>query len=152
MHRLSSNATLLLKFFIPVFWIVFFGASTLAALFYQYDYVGNTPAIYFKGGMVFFYVTGVLLFAFTLLRLKRVEADGDFLYVTNYFKTARYPFHNVSSFRLSRFLFLQLATVQFRESGIFGKRIFFLVSRHLVDGYFAAYPELKAQLLNEEEG
>ena len=51
MHRLSSNATLLLKFFIPVFWIVFFGASTLAALFYQYDYVGNTPAIYFKGGM-----------------------------------------------------------------------------------------------------
>ena len=58
MHRLSSNATLLLKFFIPVFWMVFFGATTLAALLYQYDYIGNTPAVYFKGGMVFFYVTG----------------------------------------------------------------------------------------------
>lgn len=151
MHRLSSNATLLLKFFIPVFWIVFFGAITLAALLYQYDYVGNTPAVYFKGGMVFFYVTGVLLFAFTLLRLKRVEADAGFLYVTNYFKTARYPFHSVAHLRLSRFLFLQLATVHFRESGIFGKRIFFLASRHLVDGYFTAYPELRSQLLDEAE-
>ncbi|MEQ8706173.1 MAG: hypothetical protein RIC19_19735 [Phaeodactylibacter sp.] len=149
MHRLSSNATLLLKFFIPVFWIVFFGVSTLVALFYQYDYVGNTPAIYFKAGMVFFYVTGVLLFAFTLLRLKRVEADGDFLYVTNYFKTARYPFHNVAHLRLSRFLFLQLATVHLHESGIFGKRFFFLGSRHLVEGYFVAYPERKAHLLDE---
>jgi|AntRauTorckE5430_2_1112549.scaffolds.fasta_scaffold08792_3 hypothetical protein len=150
MHRLSSNATLLLKFFIPVFWIVFFGITTLVALFYQYDYVGNTPAIYFKAGMVFFYVTGVLLFAFTLLRLKRVEADGDFLYVTNYFKTARYPFHNVTQFRLSRFLFLQLASVQLQESGIFGQRFFFLASRHLVDGYFNAYPERKVQLLDDE--
>lgn len=149
MHRLSSNATLLLKFFIPVFWIVFFGASTLAALLYQYDYIGNTPAVYFRAGMAFFYITGVLLFAFTLLRLKRVEADADFLYVTNYFKTARYPFHHVARFRLSRFLFLQLATVQFQESGIFGKRIFFLASRHLVEGYFTAYPERKAQLLDE---
>lgn len=152
MHRLSSNATLLLKFFIPVFWIVLFGAITLVALSYQYDNVGGTPAIYFKAGMVFFYVTGVLLFAFTLLRLKRVEADGDFLYVTNYFKTARYPFHNVAHLRLSRFLFLQLATVHLHESGIFGKRLFFLASRHLTDAYFNTYPERKAQLLGEEEG
>lgn len=151
MHRLSSNATLLLKFFIPVFWIVLFGAVTLAALLYQYEYVGNTPAVYFKVGMVFFYVTGVLLFAFTLLRLKRVEGDADFLYVTNYFKTARYPFHNIGNFRVSQFLFLQLVAFELNESGIFGKRIFFLGSRNLIDAYFTTFPERKEQLLQEKE-
>jgi hypothetical protein len=29
LQRLSSNSTLFLKFFIPVFWIVFFGAFTM---------------------------------------------------------------------------------------------------------------------------
>lgn len=150
MHRLSSNATLFLKFFIPVFWIVFFGAITLAALFYQYEYLGNTPALYFKAGMLSFFVTGVLLFSFTLLRLKRVEADADFLYVTNYFKAARYPFHNIEHLRISRFLILQLATVYFKEPGIFGNRIFFIASRHLMDDYWAAFPERKEVLLSEQ--
>ncbi len=149
MQRLSSNATLLLKFFIPVFWIVFFGAFTLAALFYQYDYVGNTPAIYFKAGVVFFYVTGVLLFVFTLLRLKRVEADAAFFYVTNYFKTARYPFHSIERITVSRFLFLSIGSLYLSEKGVFGKRCLFVPSRRLMEDYWEQYPELREQLLEE---
>jgi len=149
MQRLSSNTTLLLKFFIPVFWIVLFGATTLAALLYEYDYVGNTPAIYFKLGMLFFYITGLLLFAFTLLRLKRVEADEHFFYVTNYFKTARYPFHNIERITVSRFLFVGVATIHFMEPGIFGKRCFFIPSRQLMENYWLEHPELRERLVEE---
>jgi hypothetical protein len=149
MQRISSNITLLLKFFIPVFWLVFFGAVTLAALLYEYDYVGNTPAIYFKLGMVFFFVTGALLFAFTLLRLKRVEADGHFFYLTNYFKTARYPFHNIERITVSRFLFISVATIYFVEPGIFGKRCTFVPSRQLMEAYWQEHPGLREQLVEE---
>lgn len=149
MQRLSSNTTLLLKFFIPVFWIALFGATTLAALLYEYDYVGNTPAIYFKGGMLFFYITGLLLFAFTLLRLKRVEADGHFFYVTNYFKAARYPFHNIERITVSRFLFVGVATIHFVEPGIFGKQCFFIPSRQLMESYWMEHPELRERLVEE---
>lgn len=147
MQRLSSNSTLMLKFFIPVFWIVFFGALTIAALAYQYEYVGNTPSIYFKGGMAFAYVTGVLLFAFTLLRLKRVEADEAFLYVTNYFKTARYPFHAIKEIRQSRFLFLSIARIQFVEKGIFGPSCFFVASRKLMQEYLEQHPDVQEKVI-----
>jgi hypothetical protein len=149
MQRLSSNTTLLLKFFIPVFWIVLFGASTLAALLYQYDYVGNTPAIYFKLGMLFFYITGLLLFAFTLLRLKRVEADSHFFYVTNYFKAARYPFHNIERITVSRFLLVSVATIYFAEPGIFGKQCFFVPSHRLLQAYWLENPKLRERLVEE---
>lgn len=149
MQRLSSNTTLLLKFFIPVFWIVLFGAVTLAALMYEYDYIGNTPAVYFKTGMLFFYVTGLLLFAFTLLRLKRVEADDHFFYVTNYFKAARYPFHNIERVAVSRFLFVSVATIYFVEPGIFGKQCFFVPSRQLLQAYWIEHPELRERLVEE---
>lgn len=149
MQRLSSNTTLLFKFFIPVFWTVFFGAFTIAALFYQYDYVGDTPALYFKLGISFFYLTGLLLFAFILLRLKRVEADDHFLYITNYFKAARYPFHNIERISLSRFLFLSVGSIYLREAGIFGKRCLFIPSRQLMEDYWLRHPELREQLLEE---
>lgn len=149
MQRLSSNITLLLKFFIPVFWTVFFGAFTIAALFYQYDYVGDTPALYFKLAVSFFFLTGLLLFVFTLLRLKRVEADDHFFYITNYFKTARYPFHNIERITVSRFLFISVASVYLRESGIFGKRCTFVPSRQLMEDYWLRHPELREKLLQE---
>lgn len=149
MQRLSSNLTLLLKFFIPVFWIVLFGAVTLAALLYEYDYVGNTPALYFKAGMAFFYLSGLLLFALTLMQLKRVEADGEFVYVTNYFKTARYPFHSIERIRQSRFLFLTVAVIHFVQRGSFGKRCFFVGSKAMMADYWGKYPEVKAQLLED---
>ena len=67
MHRISTNLTLFYKFFLPVFWIVFFGALTVAALFYPFDYIGDMPAGNFRIGIVFFYLTGLLLLAAPLL-------------------------------------------------------------------------------------
>ncbi|MCB9266887.1 MAG: hypothetical protein H6558_17805 [Lewinellaceae bacterium] len=149
MHRISTNLTLFYKFFIPVFWIVFFGALTIAALAYPFEYVGNIPAGSFRIGIVVFYLSGLLALAFTLMRLKRVEADNQFFYITNYFKTARYPFHSIDRVELSKFLLFRIATIYFKEPGAFGKQTFFIPSNSLFRVFWEAYPELKEKLLVE---
>ncbi|MCB0570981.1 MAG: hypothetical protein KDC66_14500 [Phaeodactylibacter sp.] len=149
MQRISTNLTLFYKLFIPVFWIVFFGSVTMAALLYTFEYVGNIPARTFRILVVAFYLSGLLLLAFTLMRLKRVEVDDSYFYVTNYFKTARYPFHNIEKVELSRFLIFRVATIHFHEAGIFGKRAAFVPTRFRFHEFWEAHPELRARLLVE---
>ena len=149
MQRVSTNLTLFYKFFLPVFWIVFFGAMTVAMLFYPFDYVGNMPAGTLRIGAVLFYLSGLLLLAFTAMRLKRVEANEHFLYVTNYFKTARYPFHNIEQVIERKVFIFRTATVYFKEPGVFGKRIFFIPSNARFQEFWEGHPKLKEELLVE---
>ncbi len=151
MQRISTNLTLLFKFFIPVFWIVFFGSVTVAALLYQFEYVGDIPARTFRIFILVFYLSGLLLLVFTLMRLKRIEADAAFFYVTNYFKTARYPFHNIEKVVESRFFFFHIATLHFREPGIFGKQATFVPSSLRWREFWETHPGLREQLLAEEK-
>lgn len=127
-RRISSSLTLFFRIFVPVFWIVFFGALTIGLLV-----TPNLPAVldtlYFRIGLAVFYISGLAFLYFTLLRLKRVEIDEDFVYVTNYLRTYRYPFHNIASIREHKFLLFHLATIRFKEKGSFGKKIHFLESR-----------------------
>ncbi|MEM6378336.1 MAG: hypothetical protein AAF705_08990, partial [Bacteroidota bacterium] len=129
MERVSSNQTLFLKFFVPVFWIVFFGAFTLSSLFFKFSYVGNIPALYFRIGVIFFYVSGLLMFFFTLMRLVRVEMGPDNIYVTNYFKHVQYPYSSVTSLEVSRFAFLNIGVVELKEKGLLGKKLNFVVNK-----------------------
>jgi hypothetical protein len=149
MQRVSTNLTLFFKFFIPVFWIVFFGAITAVSLFTEYAYVGTIPAQYFRIGISIFFVTFVIMFAYTLMRLKRVEMGNDFVYATNYFKAARYPFHNIEKIDERRFLFLKIVTIYLKTPGIFGKRITFLASLKLYAQYWNANPELYESLVKK---
>ncbi|HMQ46154.1 MAG TPA: hypothetical protein PKA00_06930 [Saprospiraceae bacterium] len=141
MLRLSSNLTLFFKIFVPVFWIVFNGAVTIAILVYPFEYIGDIKAIYIRLGMVFIYLSGLALLAFTIMRLKRVEADQHFFYITNYFKTARYPFEDVEQVERSRFLLLKTATFTLKAKGIFGRSIFFIASSRFEE-FWEENPEL----------
>jgi hypothetical protein len=143
MERLSSSLTLLVKFFIPVFWMCFFGAFTVAVWVTDED-VGPLAFMEFRVGLTLFFVVGSLVLLFTLLRLKRVETDGKYLYVTNYFRTARYPFALISKVRLTGFSFLPVAFVRLQSAGIFGRRFFFLASRRNWDTLRTAFPEFDA--------
>lgn len=126
--RISSSFTLFFFMFVPVFWLVFFGAFTAASFIYSGD-IAFFQNIAYKIGIIVFYLTGVVFLFFTLLRLKRVEIDENFVYVTNYFRTYRYPFHNISSVTEINLLFFRLCTIRFVEKGSFGKKIHFLESR-----------------------
>lgn len=148
-QRLSSNITLFLKFFIPVFWIVFFGSFTVACFLYKFDYFGNIPASSFRTGVVLFYISGVAMFAFTLMRLYRVEADQQFFYVTNYFKAARYPFHNIDKITESKFLVFTVVSIHFKQGGIFGKRATFVATKLLYREFWEQMPDLSNELRRE---
>lgn len=126
--RISTSMTLFFRLFVPISWIVFFGAFTIGLLV-----TSNLPAVldnlYFRIGIILFYLAGLVFLYFTILRLKRVEIDRDFVYVTDYFKTYRYPFHNIASIHeINLYLFL-LCTIRFKEKGSFGNKIHFLESR-----------------------
>lgn len=149
MQRVSTNLTLFYKLFIPTFWIVFFGAVTMAAFLTPYGYVGDIPRSAFQIGVALFYLSGVALLGFTLLRLKRVEMGEHFVYVTNYFTTVRYPYHNVERIEVSQFLFFRTAALVLRTPGRFGRRVLFVPSLFRLKDFLEAHPEVQAGLTVE---
>ena len=140
MLRLSSNLTLFLKLFLPVFWTTVLAGITLVVWFSPEHYFGGVPLQSLRLGMLFVLLTWVALSFFVLWPLKRVETDGEYVYVSNYFKTARY--HLVDEVRgiiEGRLLFLPVCTLELRGKGTFGKRIRFIASRKQFDSFRAEY-------------
>jgi len=126
MNRLSSNSTLMLKLFIPIFWIVFFGAFAFAS------YVANpieAPQIAnktFRIQSTIFVAIGIIFFALTFFRLKRVDADDKYIYISNYFKTYRYPTDTIDSIVIYNHLVLKAAHLTFKGRSSFGKKVIFI--------------------------
>ncbi len=141
MQRVSTNATLFYKFFVPIFWIVFFGSVTLAIWLSGRTLFGEIPGPTLRWGSLLFYSSGVLLFVFTVFRLKRVEVSVDHVFVTDYFRTVRYPWHDIERITEQKFLFLRLVTVHLKAPGRFGRRLPFVASNKL---YADAKQELQA--------
>ena len=128
MERLSSNSTLFFKFFVPVFWIVFFGAFTVAVFVYRNEFYGEVPGRPLRIGSLIFFLSGLIMFYFTLMRLKRVEGNGEHFVITDYFKTFRYSHAGVERITESKFAFLKLVTIHLKEKGSFGIKIPFIAS------------------------
>lgn len=150
MKRVSTNFTLFYKFFIPVFWMVFFGATTLAVLMMEHESVGDIPAETFKIGMLVFFLTGVIFLYWALLSLKRVEMDEHFVYVTNYFKTARYPYHQIERIEVGSFPIFHPVTVYLKSKGIFGKKFTFVPSRQKFSFILEKYPQVFEGIMEDE--
>ncbi len=97
MQQVSSNLTLMLRIFFPVLLTVFFGAfrctsgSTTAATTGMCQ--ERRSAIVFTA----FYLGMLAVFALTVWRLRRVEMGRDWVYVTDFFRQARYPWGNIES-------------------------------------------------------
>ncbi len=137
-QRISSNATLALNIFFPVFWLVFFGSLTFAV--FAYDGTANLPFGTLKWILLAIFLSGAVILYFTLLKLRRVELDEDHLYVTNYFKTYRYPYASVENTHISTFLFLTVAIIRLRERGKLGRNVNFVMAKQLYDDFVRRYP------------
>lgn len=122
-----------LKLVLPVMWIAFFGT------FVGYILFSEDGAYLIAGGIITpmmariialtFLLLGILTFYLLFMRLKRVDVDEDFLYVTNYLKARRYPYHNIEKMVENHYLMFRPVTVYFKEAGTFGKKITFLSSK-----------------------
>lgn len=144
MQRISTNLTLVYKFFIPTFYLAFWGAFTVVSF--------SISGISLLGrvGIVAVFVGSATLFYFTLLKLKRVEIDEHFIYVTNYFKHFRYPLENVEKIVERDFLILRIATIYLEQPGSFGKKIVFVPSGSLYNDFWKTHPDLQVDLLRKK--
>lgn len=152
MERISTNLTLFYKLFIPTFWIVFFGAFTIAVWAVNYEYYGNIPGKTFRLGTALFYLSGLSMLYFTLMQLKRVEVDGESVYITNYFKHFRYPYHSIEKIEESDFFFLKTASIYFIKPGTFGKKVTFIPSRSRYRQFWESHRELRKRLWEKVKG
>lgn len=146
MQRVSTNLTLFYKFFVPIFWIVFFGSMTVAAFLSEKAFFGEIPGLPFRIGIVFFFLSGLAMFYFTLMRLKRVEMSDEHLYVTDYFKHRRYPWQDIEKISESEFAIFKVVTIHLKARGTFGKKFTFLASRDRYAIFWREHQELQEEL------
>lgn len=153
MHRISSNLTLILKIFIPTLWMSFFGIFTAAVVLSK---VGAFPLfnfLWFKLGLVAFFLAFTAFFYFTFMQLLRVELDKEFVYASNYFKTYRYPFHNVERMVEKDLGLFTLVKIHLKKPGKFGKKINFLLDEAMLKDFLEKNPEMVEQILRmKDEG
>jgi len=126
MIRLSSNWTLFLKFFIPVFWIMFFSGFVIAAFVTEPEAAPQIANNSFRLKSVLFVLGGIIFFALTFFRLKRIDADDKYIYVSNYFKTYRYLIEDIESITIYNHLVLKAAHLKFKGKTSFGKKVIFI--------------------------
>lgn len=136
MLRLSSNATLFLKLFIPIFWTTIMLALTLVVWLAPEHYFGGVPLTSLRYGLLFLLLMGVGTFWLALWPLKRVETDGENVYVSNYFRTAHYNWQrDVESINEARFFFLKICTLELNGVGSFGRKMRFVAAKQLLQRF-----------------
>ena len=128
MTRVSSNLTLFFKVFLPVFWVVFFGASTIGVFFLEEEYVGDIPMFIFRIGVLLFFILGVITLYFTFWQWKRVEMNTEHLIVSDYFKNYRYTWDSVESTEIRDWMLFKTIRITLKAKGAFGRKLTFMAS------------------------
>lgn len=137
---LSSTGTLFWRVFIPVFGTVFMLGLTLAFWLTEEDDL-RMPFVPVAWARILILV---LLFAWllfirrTLWRLKRIDADNNFIYVTNYWITLRYAWQDVDRIEIKHRLGRRILNLWLKAPGRFGQIISFLPVSHF-DTWMAAH-------------
>ena len=146
MQQVSSNLTLPFKLFIPIFWLVFFGLLTISAWVVSPETGGALASMNLRLAITAIFLTGAGVLYLTLLRLKRVEMDQEFVFVTNYFKSVRYPWSHIERLVQQQFLFFPIVYIHLKEPGSFGRRLVFLGSRSRWRIFLEEYPEIATRV------
>ena len=141
-NQLSSNWTLLFNIFLPTLWLTFFGVFLIAVLQADKSKV-DTSVNYLLYGLIFFVLIFLIIFKYTVFRLKRIDTDETHIYVTNYFKAARYPFQDIESIVKNKGILFSYGTLILKGKGVFGNKIVFLASSPRLEVFTLMHPEVK---------
>ena len=144
-NQLSSNWTLLFKIFIPTLWLAFFGTFLIAVLQAEKT-AKDTSVNYLLYGLILLVGIFLIVFRYTLFRLKRIDTDETHFYVSNYFKAARYPFIDIESISVTKGILFSYGTLKLKGKGIFGDKIPFLASKPRVEVFKLVNPNLKIEI------
>ncbi len=148
--NISSSATVFLKYFLPTIWIVFFGTLMMVFIFAQELKMGSMSPTNFKIFYSVFFFGMIGLMYFTIFKLKRVEIDHQYLYITNYLKIYRYPFDTIESITKKDYGYWLFYTIELKEEGFFGKKSRFLANRNKMTAFMKENPEIALALKLED--
>ncbi len=129
MQRLSSNLTLFFKLTIPVGWVSFFGLFALVIFLVDTTDKPLLASQYFRYGFLAFFFIFLVLIYFTIFQLKRVEHEEGYIFVTDYFKTIKFPIENIKKVSTMNLGLVKVVWFHLRSKGFFGSRIPFLAKK-----------------------
>ncbi len=146
-RQLSSSWTLGFRIFLPTFWLAFFGTFFLATLFTDKNQIGEISMNGLRWGLLAFISVFVFVFWKTVLRLKRIDADNESVYVTNFFTNVGYKHQYVEKIELSKGIVFNYGTLVLKDKGQFGDRILFLASRKRIEIFIEENPHLASWIV-----
>ena len=88
---------------------------------------------------------------FVLWRFFRVDMDYKYVYITNYFKTYRYPFTDIKSIKRNSILPTRIFRIELKSPGSFGKNIYFLASQKLWQDFVKEHPDQLQNIYENRE-
>lgn len=132
--QLSSNSTLFWRVFVPIFGtVILIGFASGIVFTAEEELYLPFPVLWARLAVVVMVVAWIFLISKTFWRLKRVDADDAFLYVTNYWTTVRYPWADVLRFEEKKRLGRRIVNIWLRAPGRFGQKISFLPGSHFME-------------------
>lgn len=131
--QMSSNSTLFWRVFIPVFGTVML-SGFMVGFFLSEEDESHNPLMSPMISKVL--MLTIMLFWFWLVKrsflpLKRIDTDNQYLFVTNYWTTVRYPWNDVDRIEMKKQFGRPLYVLCLKATGRFGQTIPFKPSSHL---------------------
>jgi hypothetical protein len=126
-RKLSSGQTFPAKFLFPSVWLLGFSVGTV--LLFAGDITdpqGFAPAPEMKWLFLGATLLGAAFLYWFCMRLKQVEIDEKFLYVSNFFREIQVPLRDIEDVAENRWVNTRPITVEFRRDTDFGTQIIFM--------------------------
>jgi hypothetical protein len=116
-RTISSSATVIYKFFLPVVWSGLFG------LFTVFEFVQDHPS---KWVQLAVWILGTLALAWFCVPLKSVQIAGADLVISNFFKATRVPLSQIDRVTENVILNIHPVRIHFERPTQFGWKITFM--------------------------
>ena len=151
MERVSSQLTIFLRIALPTIWMamVFSFAVLLFWAVRGKAYLFSNPLIWI--GLLLILGSGIAFIKFILWKVYRVDMDENFIYISNYFKTYKYPYADIDHIRESKLLPGRVFIIALKAKGSFGKEVAFLASQKLWLDFVSTYSTQFRSILKTSE-
>jgi len=149
MQRVSSQLTIVLRIVIPTVWLTTILSIVILLSWAVRGKAGLLANPFIWVGLLLILGSGFALIKLLLWRFYRVDLDKQYVYVSNYFKTYRYPYSEIEAVSDSKTLPGRVFLITLKSKGSFGKNIYFLAAQTLWQDFLKENPGL-IQMKNEK--
>ncbi len=141
MDRVSSSLTIVLRIVLPTIWSVtiFSLVVLLSVAVSGRAQIFSYPLVWV--GLLLIIGSGVAFIYLFLWKFYRVDMDYKYIYITNYFRTFRYPFEDIKSIKGINMMPERIYRIELKAKGSFGKNIYFLASQKLWQDFVTRHPD-----------